>query len=55
MRLVEHFTSVSGHYLADQPDFDRFGEMLLIVEEAIAWIETVPGKANRLWATTGGV
>ena len=46
MRLVEHFTSVSGHYLEDQPDFDRFGEMLLIVEEAIAWIEDRPWKGQ---------
>ena len=46
MRLVEHFTGVSGHYVADQPDFDRFGEMLLLVEEAIAWIEDRPWKAK---------
>ena len=42
MRLVEHFTSVSGHYLSDQPDFDRFAEMVLLVEEAIGWIEASP-------------
>ena len=39
MRLVEHLTCISGHYLSDQPDFDRFGEMLLLVEEAIGWLE----------------
>ena len=42
MRLVEHFTSVSGHYLSDQRDFDRFGEMVQLVEEAIGWIEDRP-------------
>ena len=42
MRLVEHFTSVSGHYVSDQPDFDRFAEMVLLVEEAIGWIEASP-------------
>ena len=42
MRLVEHFTSVSGHYLSDQRDFDRFGEMVQLVEEAIGWIEDQP-------------
>ena len=46
MRLVEHFTSVSGHYISDQPDFDRFAEMLLLVEEAIGWIEDKPWKAQ---------
>ena len=42
MRLVEHFTSVSGHYVSDQPAFDRLAEMLLLVEEAIGWIEDRP-------------
>ena len=46
MRLVEHFTSVSGHYISDQPDFDRFAEMLLLVEEAIGWIEDTPWKGQ---------
>jgi len=46
MRLVEHFTSVSGHYISDQPDFDRFAEMLLLVEEAIGWIEDKPWKGK---------
>jgi hypothetical protein len=46
MRLVEHFTSVSGHYIRDQPDFDRFAEMLLLVEEAIGWIEDKPWKGQ---------
>ena len=46
MRLVEHFTSVSGHYISDRPDFDRFAEMLLLVEEAIGWIEDKPWKGQ---------
>ena len=46
MRLVEHFTSVSGHYVGDQPDFDRFAEMVQLVEEAIAWIEDKPWKGQ---------
>ena len=46
MRLVEHFTSVSGHYISDQTDFDRFAEMLLLVEEAIGWIEDKPWKGQ---------
>ena len=46
MRLVEHFTSVSGHYISDRPDFDRFAEMLLLVEEAIGWMEDKPWRAQ---------
>ncbi|MCB4395188.1 glycerol acyltransferase [Synechococcus sp. HB1133] len=46
MRLVEHFTSVSGHYISDRSDFDRFAEMLLLVEEAIGWIEDKPWKGQ---------
>ena len=46
MRLVEHFTSVSGHYISDYPDFDRFAEMLMLVEEAIGWIEDKPWKGQ---------
>ena len=46
MRLVEHFTSVSGHYISDRDDFDRFAEMLLLVEEAICWIEDKPRKGK---------
>ena len=46
MRLVEHFTSVSGHYISERPDFDRFAEMLLLVEEAIGWIEDKPWKVS---------
>ena len=42
MRLVEHFTSVSGDYISDLLDFDRFAEMLLQVGEAIGWIEDKP-------------
>ena len=46
MRLVEHFTSVSGHYVSDQPAFDRLAEMLLLVEEAIGWIEDRPWNGS---------
>ena len=46
MRLVEHFTSVSGHYISDRPNFDRFAEMLMLVEEAIGWIEDKPWKGQ---------
>ena len=46
MRLVEHFTSVSGHYISDRSNFDRFAEMLLLVEEAIGWIEDKPWKGQ---------
>ena len=46
MRLVEHFTSMSGHYSSDRPDFDRLAEMLLLVEEAIGWIEDKPWKGQ---------
>ena len=46
MRLVEHFTSVSGHYISDRPNFDRFAEMLMLVEEAIGWIEDKPWKGK---------
>lgn len=42
MRLVEHFTSISGHYIKDQPSFDRFAEMVELLEEAIGWIEDKP-------------
>ena len=46
MRLVEHFTSVSGQYVSEQPNFDRLAEMLLLVEEAIGWIEDRPWKGR---------
>ena len=46
MRLVEHFTSVSGHYITDQPEFDRFAEMVQLVEEAIGWIEDRPWSGS---------
>ena len=46
MRLVEHFTSVSGHYVSDAPVFDRLAEVLLLVEEAIGWIEDRPWAAR---------
>ena len=53
MRLVEHFTSVSGHYLSNQPDFDRFAEMVLLVEEAIGWIEASPWNGRPSSAPAG--
>ena len=46
MRLVEHFTSISGHYIKDQPSFDRFAEMVELLEEAIGWIEDKPWKGR---------
>ena len=46
MRLVEHVSSVSGHYLEDKLEFDRCGELLLVVEEAISWLEDRPIKGS---------
>ena len=43
---MEHFTSVSGHYISERTDYDRFAEMLLLVEEAIGWIEDKPWKGQ---------
>ena len=31
---------------SDRADFDRFAEMLLLVEEAIGWIEDKPGRVS---------
>ena len=42
MRLVEHVSSVSGHYLEDKLEFDRCGELLLVVEDAIGWLQDRP-------------
>jgi hypothetical protein len=42
MRLVEHFASVSGSYVAEHPSFERYAEVLLLLEEAITWIEARP-------------
>ncbi|MCT0226533.1 1-acyl-sn-glycerol-3-phosphate acyltransferase [Synechococcus sp. CS-1328] len=42
MRLVEYFASVSGAYVAERPSFDRFAEVITILEDAIAWIEERP-------------
>lgn len=42
MRLVEHVSSVSGHYLEDKLEFDRCGELLMVVEDAISWLEDRP-------------
>jgi len=38
MRLVEHFATVSGSYVAEKPSIDRYGEVLMILWRAIAWI-----------------
>ena len=46
MRLVEHFTRVTGHYISGRTNFDRFAEMLLVVEEATGWIEDKPWKGQ---------
>ena len=46
MRLVEHFTIVSNYYVSDHPDFDRLAKMLLLVKEAIGWIESRPWPAR---------
>ena len=42
MRLVEHVSSVSGHYLEEKLEFDRCGELLLVVEDAIGWLQDRP-------------
>lgn len=38
MRLVEHFSTLSGSYVAEKPSFDRYTEVLQILWRAIAWI-----------------
>lgn len=38
MRLVEHFSTVSGSYVAEKPSIDRYGEVLMILWRAITWI-----------------
>lgn len=38
MRLVEHFATVSGSYVVEKPSIDRYGEVLMILWRAIAWI-----------------
>ena len=35
------------------PDFDRFAEMLLLVEETICWIEDKPWKGHPSLAHNG--
>ncbi|MFM7676446.1 MAG: lysophospholipid acyltransferase family protein [Synechococcus sp.] len=42
MRLVEYFSSVSGTYVAEAPCFDRFAEVVQMLEQAMAWIEARP-------------
>jgi 1-acyl-sn-glycerol-3-phosphate acyltransferase len=44
MRLVEHFACVSGSYVAEKPSVDRYGEMLLILWHALAWIRGREGE-----------
>jgi 1-acyl-sn-glycerol-3-phosphate acyltransferase len=53
MRLVEHFVTVSGTYVAEKPSLDRYGEVLMILWHAIAWIlgrdgERPPSLGSRL-------
>ena len=36
MRLVESFVAVSGHYVAEQPSFERFAETCLLLHDALA-------------------
>jgi hypothetical protein len=53
MRLVEHFVTVSGTYVAEKPSLDRYGEVLMILWHAIAWIlgrdgEHPPSLGSRL-------
>ncbi|QPN55977.1 1-acyl-sn-glycerol-3-phosphate acyltransferase [Synechococcus sp. CBW1107] len=38
MRLVEHFATLSGSYVAEKPSIDRYGEVLMIFWRAVAWI-----------------
>ncbi|MFY8149256.1 MAG: 1-acyl-sn-glycerol-3-phosphate acyltransferase [Prochlorococcaceae cyanobacterium] len=46
MRLVEMFSSVSGNYVAEAPGFDRFAEVVRILEQALGWIEARPLPAH---------
>jgi 1-acyl-sn-glycerol-3-phosphate acyltransferase len=53
MRLVEHFSTLSGSYVAEKPSFDRYTEVLQILWRAIAWIngtshEKPPELGSRL-------
>ncbi len=38
MRLVEHFATLSGSYVAEKPSIDRYGEVLMIFWRTVAWI-----------------
>ena len=38
MRLAEHFATLSGSYVAEKPSIDRYGEVLMILWRAVAWI-----------------
>ena len=53
MRLVEHFSTLSGSYVAEKPSFDRYTEVLQILWRAITWIngtshEKPPELGSRL-------
>ncbi|VEP15626.1 1-acyl-sn-glycerol-3-phosphate acyltransferase [Hyella patelloides LEGE 07179] len=43
MRLVENFTSVTGHYVAEQPTVERFADTLLLLWKMIACLK---GQTN---------
>ncbi|MCT4363417.1 MAG: hypothetical protein N3Z29_00735 [Synechococcaceae cyanobacterium MAG-AL1] len=45
MRLAEQFASISGSYVAEKPSIDRYGELLLILWGAIAWIRSPQAEA----------
>jgi 1-acyl-sn-glycerol-3-phosphate acyltransferase len=38
MRLVEYLATISGSYVAEKPSLDRYGEELMILWRASAWI-----------------
>jgi len=44
MRLVEYFASMGVAYVAESPSVDRYREVLLIVWEAIVWIQGRRGE-----------
>ena len=51
MRLVESFVAVTGKYLQEKPNFDRFAEITLILFDAIARIKgkKVPRRPRLGW------
>jgi 1-acyl-sn-glycerol-3-phosphate acyltransferase len=44
MRLAEHFASIGDVYVAEKPSVDRYREVLLILWDAIAWIQGRPAE-----------